>query len=69
MASIPQKIGFYTLRKYAYRLCKALVQFTPLIRQYFADRPALLAALEAANAACGVLIDEIDKAKAAIYPP
>jgi hypothetical protein len=36
-------------------LCKYVYQFTPAIRAAFPDNTALFAALEAANAACGVL--------------
>lgn len=67
--AIPQKIGFYTLRKLAYGLCKALPQFGPLIRNTFPDNAALLAALAAAESACHILVMEIDKQKAAIFPP
>lgn len=66
---IPQRIGFYTLRKLAYGLCKALPQFSPIIRATFPNNAALLAALAAAEASCGVLVMEIDKAKADIFPP
>jgi len=66
---IPQKIGFYTLRKLAYKMCQAITAFGPLIRRHFADRPLLLAALTAAELACHELVTEIDLTKAAIYPP
>lgn len=54
-----QKIGFYTLDRLARQMCKYVVQFTPLIKASFPNSTALHAALEAANAACSVLSDEI----------
>lgn len=67
--AIPAKIGFYSLRKTAYALCGYLYKFGPVIRLTFPDSPALLAALSAAETACHLLVEEIDKEKAAIYPP
>lgn len=58
---IPQKIGFYSLRKTAYAMCKYLFKFGPLIRLYYPDSPALLAALALAETACHTLVEEIDK--------
>jgi hypothetical protein len=52
---VGSRIGVYTLRKIARQLCKYVYQFTPAIRAAFPDNTALFAALEAANAACGVL--------------
>lgn len=66
---VPQKIGFYTLRKLAYGLCRALPTFSPIIRSTFPDNVALLAALAAAEAACHELVKEIDAQKAAVFPP
>lgn len=68
-ANIPQKIGFYSLRKTAYHLCQLLTAFGPLIRLYFPDSALLLAALAAAEAACHELVTQIDATRAAIYPP
>lgn len=56
-----QKIGFYTLRKFAYGLCKALPRFSPLIRAAYPTNTTLLAALATAEAACHELVMEIDK--------
>lgn len=66
---LPQKIGFYTIRKLAYSMCQALTRFGPLIRIYFADRPSLLAVLTAAETVCHDLVTEIDKARADTFPP
>lgn len=66
---IPQKIGFYTLRKLAYSMCKALTHFAPLIKNFFPDRTALLAALAAAEAACHELVTQIDTTRRDVYPP
>jgi len=60
MAHIPQRIGFYSIRKYARLMCKYILQFSPAIAKTFPDNPALLAALAAANAACEVLVSQID---------
>lgn len=60
MNPVPQRIGFYTLRKLAYGMCKALPAFTPLIRKAYPNNAALLAALAAAEVACHALIEEID---------
>lgn len=61
MANIPTRIGFYSLRRTAQRLCKYIGQFTPLIQRTFPESAALLAALIAANEACALLDAEIAK--------
>lgn len=66
---IPAKIGFYTIRKLAYGMCKALPKFSPIIRATFPENAALLAALAAAEASCGVLVAEIDNQRIAAFPP
>lgn len=66
---LPQKIGFYTLRKLAYSMCKALTSFGPLIRLHFKDRALLLAALTAAEVACHELVTQIDETRSDVYPP
>lgn len=55
-----RRIGFYTIRKLATQLCKYITRYTPIIAQLYDGSPALLAALAAANAACGVLVENID---------
>jgi hypothetical protein len=67
--ALPQKLGFYTIRRYAYLICKAIVIFRPVWLRYFKDRPALIDALDTLNLACSVIIEEIDQAKKDIYPP
>lgn len=67
--NIPQKTGFYTLRKLAYGMCQALARFSPVIRQFFPDRPVLLALLTTAETVCHELVAEIDATRKAIYPP
>lgn len=62
MAHITQRIGFYSIRRYARLMCKYILQFTPVITKTFPENAALLAALAAANAACEVLVMEIDSA-------
>lgn len=53
--------GFYSLRVVARELCRLVVKFTPIIQAQFPSNTTLLAALEAANLACAVLIAEIDE--------
>jgi len=67
--TLRQRSGLYTLRKAAYATCQAVVKFGPYLKLYFSNRPTLVAAIDAVSAACSVLINEIDEAKAAIYPP
>lgn len=69
MAPIRKRNGLFTLRKLAYATCQAVVTFGPYLSVFFADRPTLVAAINAVAAACETLIVEIDEAKAAIYPP
>lgn len=55
-----RRIGFYSIRKFAYSLCKYVLRYGPIIRELYPEATALHAALEAASAACGVLVQEID---------
>lgn len=57
---LPRRIGFYSLRKTALAMCKYTIAFTPIIKKFFPDAVALHAALAAANAACALVIAEID---------
>lgn len=43
----------------AKRLCKLIIDFTPVIKQVYPTSTALHAALAAANAACSTLHDEL----------
>jgi len=62
MAHITGRIGFYSIRRYARLMCKYILQFSPVIAKVFPENAALMAALAAANAACEVLVSEIDLA-------
>jgi hypothetical protein len=56
-----RRIGFYSIRKAAASICKFITRYKAGLAVLFDDKPALIAALEAANAACAVLVEEIDK--------
>ena len=56
-----QKIGFYSIRKYARLMCHFIQVFEPVIRKKYPANTALQAALTAAMAACNLLIQEIDE--------
>lgn len=53
--------GFYSLRKHARLLCKFVTEFTPVIAKLYPTNSTLLTALAAANAACAILVEEIDE--------
>jgi hypothetical protein len=55
-----QKVGFYSIRKYARLMCQFIFIFTPIIKKAYPDSEALHAALAVANAACEALVSEID---------
>lgn len=65
----PQKIGFYTVRKAAHGLCKALDKFDPILRFYFPENSTLIALLDAIGPLCKQLEAEIKAQQAAIFPP
>jgi len=44
-------------------MCKYIVAFTPAIQRAYPSNSALLAALAAANAACGVLASELQEVR------
>lgn len=54
-----QRDGIPTMIKVAQRLCQLVTKFTPIITLKFPGNAPLLAALAAANAACGVLASEL----------
>lgn len=56
-----RRTGLTTLEFLAKRMCKLIVAFTPIIRAIYGENLALMTALESANAACSVLVEEIDK--------
>jgi hypothetical protein len=53
--------GLPSMRAIARTLCRLIYKFTPIITSLYGDKPALLAALSAANAACAVLVEQIDE--------
>lgn len=54
-----ERTGVPTLLGLAHRMCQVIVKFTPILTAKYSANPALLAALTAANAACGVLAAEL----------
>lgn len=66
---IRRNSGLFTLRRLAKGMCQAVVTFGPYLKLFFADRPSLVAAIDAVSGACQTLVVEIDEARAAIYPP
>lgn len=59
---IQRKDGFYSMRKHGRLLCGFIFKFTPVILKLYPTNTTLHAALAAANAACEVLVQEIDAA-------
>ena len=57
-----RRTGLPSLRTVAREMCRLLTKFDPVIRALYGDNTTLIAALEAANAACAVLVAEIDEA-------
>ncbi len=60
MAHYRQRIGFYSIRRYARLMCKYIVQFQPAIVAAFPDNALLHAALNTAMVACEALVAQID---------
>lgn len=58
-----RRTGVPSLMKVAERLCFLITKFTPVITQLYPTNTALLAALAAANAACGTLDAELAKVR------
>jgi len=58
-----RRIGVPTLMRVAHQMCKYIVAFTPAIQRAYPSNSALLAALAAANAACGVLASELQEVR------
>lgn len=69
MATLRRNSGLHTLRDLAVKVCRAYALFAPYLKLYFSNRPSLIAALDGVNAACGVMITEIDQARADEFPP
>lgn len=57
-----RRTGLPSLKVVSRTMCRLIYAFTPVIRVVYADRPLLLAALEAANEACDELAKQIDLA-------
>lgn len=62
-SEMARKTGIPTLLELSKKQCKYIVQFTPIITLLFSDNAALLAALQAANETCAVLIIELSKVR------
>lgn len=55
-----RRTGLTTLKIMATRMCFAVGKFSPAIKAFYPDSPALHAALDSANAACAVLAAEAE---------
>lgn len=55
-----RRTGLTTLRQLAYRMCRLIAKFDPIIRKVYPDATELHLALEAANTACALLVSESD---------
>lgn len=53
-----QRTGISSLNSLAKQMCRAVTIFTPIIRRVYPENEAILAALDAANAACALLEQE-----------
>lgn len=53
--------GLRSIRDFAQNVCKYVTFWTPVIRIAFPGNLALFAALNAANSACALLVEEADK--------
>lgn len=56
-----QRTGVPAIIKVAKEMCRLINLFTPVIQKLYPTNTALLAALAAANAACGVLHLELEE--------
>jgi hypothetical protein len=56
-----RRTGLATLRALAYRGCRLIATFTPILSTVYAGNAPLLAALSALNAACGVFVEIADE--------
>lgn len=52
--------GLWSIRYFGLKMCRYIALFTPVIQRLYPNNGALLAALAAANAACEVLVQEIN---------
>jgi hypothetical protein len=63
VSQVKKRDGVPTLLKLAKLSCKALTKFTPYLTVKYSSNPALLAALAAAQGACAVLDNELEKVR------
>lgn len=56
-----RRTGLPAINDLAKTMCKLIVAFTPIIRKIYGDNEALMTALDAANIACAVLVEEIEE--------
>lgn len=57
-----KRTSLRTMRNLAHRICQLVATFTPILNIVYANNGALLAAIQAANAACGTLVERADEA-------
>jgi len=57
-----QRIGLATIRALAFKMCRMISTFGPIIERTYPDNAALMAALAASQAACHVLVSQADGA-------
>jgi len=55
-----RRTGLTTIRDLAFKLCRLIAAFTPIIKRVYPDSTALHTALDTVNAACAVLVAEAD---------
>ena len=58
--NVNRRDGLFSIRQTATIICRLIVKFTPVIRKLYPDATDLHDALEAANAACEVIVLVID---------
>jgi hypothetical protein len=54
--------GLRKIRNFAHQICRLVAFWSPVIQIAFSGNLALSAALNAANQACALLVEEADKA-------
>ena len=55
-----RRTGLTLIRTLAFRLCRLITQWSPIIGVVFTSSPALILALEAVNVACAELVEQAD---------
>lgn len=56
-----KRIGAWTMRKVAMRLCKVITDWGAVIKVVFPDNPNLHIAIDSAQTACSALVDELNE--------